>query len=698
MSAAARKKDPYRTPVGSAFRPEIQALRAVAVAAVVIYHVGPSWLSGGYVGVDVFFVISGFLITSHLAREFSATGTISIVRFYERRVRRLLPAAFAVLAFAAVAYFTVMPESTQRQGFLEIVASSLYAENWVLAYSAVDYFGATIDPSLVQHYWSLSVEEQFYILWPLLLLGVGFLSTRGRRNVQNRAWPVALGLVLGISLFYSVVATAVDPSWAYLVTPARAWEFAAGAMVAIYAAPIAKFAARHRSGSAVVSWIGLFTVVGSAVGYSDSTPFPGSAAIIPVVGAVLVIAAGNSAVRWSPMLVGRTRPVQYLGNISYSVYLWHWPLIVIVPVVVGHPLTATEGLAIVVVTVGLAALSKTFIEDRFTRRTTQPAPPVRAFTAAAAAAALLVTLGAVQVSQIDRHVTVAMEEAKAVEAPCFGARALGVEECGDARSATEVDTVFAAADYSDTALGDCGKGIPTKKIGDSVECSYGSESSGELVVMLGDSHSDQWLPAVQAIGEDLGWRVITLFRSSCPFTTVTPTFGGISEVDCERWKSLALQRIEELQPSLVMVASLVPDGYAATDYTVGPMDDVRAGYVEMLDAVDERSTNVVVIKDTPFMGANIPNCLGSPAGAVSCERPRGDVLEGHRDPLWEAALETPGIKTIALTDSFCDSTTCFPITGGVVVYRDHHHISATFARSMATPLLDKLTESGVLRS
>jgi peptidoglycan/LPS O-acetylase OafA/YrhL len=659
---------------------------------VVAYHLAPGVVSGGYVGVDVFFVISGFLITSHLVKEHERTGGISLLKFYARRIRRLLPAALLVLLLVAAAYAILMPESTRQQGFREIAASAVYVENWVLAFSSVDYLGAAAAPSLVQHYWSLSVEEQFYIVWPVLLVVAGLVARRISRERGRRVWTVTLWAVFALSLVFSVIITAANPGWAYFVTPARAWEFAAGGLVALYAGAPGIRSAAVRTAAA---WLGLLAILASAFVFTPDTPFPGFAALLPVLGAALLIAAGDPRTRWSPMLAGRIAPVQFVGGISYAVYLWHWPLIVLFPVVVGHPVGIRGALLVVAVTLVLSTASKYLVEDPFLRRGKRVTRVWPTLAAAAAVMAVLVTVSGVQIAAIDTRLAAAAQEQQDLsDAPCYGARALTDAGCGDPRAIpADLDTAFAATDYADTTLGDCGSGTTVSAIGDAVECSFGDESSDKLVVVIGDSHAGHWLPPVQAIGADRDWHIVTFFRSSCPFTDATPSASGVFQTECENWKGLVEDRVADLSPSLVLVASLNPHGYEAADFQPGPVDVMQAGYVSTLGRLEADAGAVAVLRDTPFMGVNVPDCLGaSSADPESCNRPRAEVLDANADPLWAAAATLPSVARLDLTDAFCDAVTCFAVTGGVVIYRDHHHMSASFSRSLAPRLLDRLTE------
>jgi peptidoglycan/LPS O-acetylase OafA/YrhL len=282
----------------SGFRPDIQAMRALAVGVVVLYHLWPERFPGGFIGVDVFFVISGYLITQHLMQEVARTGRISLTQFWARRIRRLLPAAFLVLGFSLVVLLVVMPPVTWGLNLEEIRASAAYVENWLLGFHAIDYLAAENSASLVQHYWSLAVEEQFYLLWPLLILAAVAVgrSSQPEQRVRRVRWVLA-GVFL-VSLALSIVATPKDPALAFFATPLRAWEFAAGGLLVMFVRQASQIDVRLR---AALSWFGWIVIIGATLFMQGShVQFPGWIALVPVVAAVCCLAAGDPSTRWAP--------------------------------------------------------------------------------------------------------------------------------------------------------------------------------------------------------------------------------------------------------------------------------------------------------------------------------------------------------------------------------------------------------------
>jgi peptidoglycan/LPS O-acetylase OafA/YrhL len=348
----------------TATRPEIQALRAVAVGAVVLHHGWPAVAPAGYMGVDVFFVVSGFLITALLLREHRRTGRIELGAFYLRRARRILPAAAVVLLAVAAATLALVPQRDWADWFRQIVASALYYENWQLAADSQTPAYADLASTPVQHYWSLSVEEQFYLVWPLLLiLAIWYARRRGRAIMP--VLLVVLGAVTAVSFVHSVLLTAADHNLAYFSTVARTWEFGAGGVLALLAAsPLAG----RETLRTVVSWTGLALIVVPILTFRDAQAFPGLWAVLPVAGTMAVIWAGMPATRWSTGRLAGLRPVQWVGDVSYSLYLWHWPIFMFTPFLIGMPNPAWVMVLLVLLSLLLSGLSKRFIEDPFRTR------------------------------------------------------------------------------------------------------------------------------------------------------------------------------------------------------------------------------------------------------------------------------------------------------------------------------------------
>ena len=353
----------------SGFRPDIEGLRAVAVLAVVLFHAGVRCVDGGFVGVDVFFVISGFLITGLLWREVSTAGTVQLRRFYGARARRLLPASAAVGVITAIGASVLLPRLLVGPVMVDGIASALYVSNYRFLLEGIDYFGGNLPPSPFQHYWSLGVEEQFYLVWPALIIGTAWLIrlVRPRTKAQTTSAPssqtpylVVLALVAAVSFALSLAVTHWAPPVAFFSLPTRAWQLAAGGLVALTAGQWRRLPPRA---AAIAGWAGLAVILLACTQLSSTTLYPGIAALLPTLGTALVIGAGCARPAQGCGRVLAVAPMRAIGRISYSWYLWHWPVLVLTPAMLGHPLGLAARVAATLVSAGLAVLTLRFIEN-----------------------------------------------------------------------------------------------------------------------------------------------------------------------------------------------------------------------------------------------------------------------------------------------------------------------------------------------
>ncbi|MEO6470368.1 MAG: acyltransferase family protein, partial [Aeromicrobium sp.] len=502
--------------MSSKVRAEIQGLRALAVGLVILYHLWPLHLPGGYIGVDVFFVISGFLITSHLVREVESSGRISLPQFWARRARRLLPASLLVAAVSAVGVLVLVPKTLWVQFLREVFASVLYVQNWALARDSVDYLAADNVVSPVQHFWSLSVEEQFYLVWPLLILLAVALSRRRSNRWKRVAIAVTLGAVVAVSLAYSVWETFKTPQSAYFVTPTRAWEFGVGGLLAVLGTATRSEWNPARS---AVSWIGIGAIAISALTFTDQTPFPGWAAMIPVCGALAIIWAGETSGWWSSTWIARSVPVRFIGDTSYSSYLWHWPLIVLVPYATNSQLTTGQKLLILLATLLLAQASKTLVEDP-TRiaKFFAAARPRRTFAFSVLGMVAVLTISGCGLVALQMNVAAQKDAARSVLSnppSCFGASAMddGLV-CDNPKLGGMIvpSPLYVDPDASSkcTRLDSDPSGLSP--------CEFGTpqEDAAARVVLIGDSHAIHMRDALLQTIKDRHWNAISLAKSGCP--------------------------------------------------------------------------------------------------------------------------------------------------------------------------------------
>ncbi len=679
-------------PRSGAFRPEIQALRALAVTLVVVFHLFPRVLPGGYVGVDVFFVISGFLITGQLGRELERTGRIRLGRFWARRARRLLPASFAVLVACAIATLALVPMIEWRQFLGEIRASALYVENWHLAAAAVDYQSSDAPPSPVKHYWSLSAEEQFYVVWPLLMI-VAALLARRLRSTRLRA-PVAwtLALAAALSLGAALVLVAATPTSAYYLSVTRAWEFAAGGLLAL-AGDRLQIAS---GGRAALSWAGLAAIGGAAVAYGPGTRIPGWPALVPVLGAVAVIAAGLPRGRLSSRSLLVPAPVQFLGDVSYSAYLWHWPLIVFAPYALSAAGT-TDRIAILGLTVLAAWLSKTCIEDPYRRGGRLGRVPPRTILAAAAAvtaAALALPLaGLWRVQQEISEAQTAAQHVLSKRPACFGAAArdLARRPCLHGPAVTTVVPEPLAATAEPNAA--CHERRREPPI---TTCGFGMLRGRPTIALVGDSHASHWRGALDDAARRLGWRGVSVTHTGCAFSHAIKRADPARRAACRAWNN-AVPRWLERHPGIhtVFVSGITGGAVAAAPGRTRFATEVmgyRAAWAELPASVHR----IVVLRDTPRVPTVTAGCVQDAMNSrrlagPACAVPRAVALQP--DPA-VAAARAPGTgrttAVVDLTRTICDTKRCFPVVGGALVFKDTHHLTATFSRSLGPQLSRRL--------
>jgi peptidoglycan/LPS O-acetylase OafA/YrhL len=617
-------------------RTDIQALRALAVSVVVAFHLWPERVPGGYVGVDVFFVISGFLITLHLVQK-PPTSLAGLGDFWARRVRRLIPAAAVVLVATTVASWLWLPSTQFADIGRQVTGSALYVQNWVLADSATDYLAAQNAPTPVQHYWSLSIEEQFYLFWPLVIAAVVAL---------RRAWlPIVTAVIFAASLAWSIRLTDVDPGAAYFVTPARVWELLLGALVAL--------AVHHGLGvgraRGPLALIGLALMVIAVFGFDRGTAFPGWAALVPTVGAALVLlAAVDRRGPWA------WRPVQVVGDWSYPIYLWHWPLVVVAPLALrADESWLTDGF-VLVATIVLSGLTVRFVEEplRFHRRLVARQ---RATFAMLAAATVL---------------------------SCGAAWALTAAPDDSAQRGLSMSPVEARDDKPAVYPDDCWASAPftTHPV-----CHYGDENSDRRVALIGNSHAGHWQPALTEVAEDRGWVLDTYLASQCYTVDLDISFPHPKSTrGCRDWNADNLRRIIASQPQLVVISNrtrTMPLAGVDADEADGV---AQQAYADTLDTLTSEGIAVLVIRDTPAAAGNIPDCVALNSSDTSaCDRPRAEAVEP--DPLAAAGrADDSGLVTVMdVNDRLCDDTTCRFVVDGQIAYFDHGHLTATFSRSLA---------------
>ena len=663
------------------FRPDVEGLRALAVGAVLLYHAGLPFAPGGYVGVDMFFVISGFLITGLLLSEMERTGTVSLKRFYSRRAKRLLPVTVVVLGVTVVLSRLLLSPVRMDQVSFDVAAAGLYVVNWRLGAQAVDYLAAGLGTSPVQHFWSLAVEEQFYVVWPALLLIFALRSRQAGRNPRP-ALAVAVTAVAVSSFAYNVHITGQEAGSAYFSTLARAWEFALGGALALVPASRLRL---PRAATFVLGWAGVGAVAWSVVRFGEGTTFPGTAALVPVLGTVAIIAAGsasrNSSGSSAPLGFLTLSPVRHVGRISYSWYLWHWPPLVFATAVWGE-LSLPNSVAIVAATWILAVLSYHLVENPFLNSRQLSLYPSKALTVGAACTVSSVALGLMLFAT-----TPNTEEASGSQI----AGAAELEERKELQKSADAIRPTPRNAKDDRPLmykEGCQLGLEET---DLPECVFGNPSAETTVFLLGDSHAMQWFGAVNELAKERDWRLVAITKTACPLADIQRYNVPLGRIyhECGTWRKNMFERIERERPGLVIATMQNPYTAVENGRQLGPAASDEAlenGFVEVLRNFRDDGAEVAVIKDNPHPNKDIPDCVSqSLQDLEECATPR-DKAFNYPPVNARAANRVDGAKLIDAEPMLCLEDTCPAVIGDVLVYRNGDHITSTYIRTL-TPWL-----------
>ena len=613
---------------------QIQGLRALAAILVTLFHA--KWVSGGFIGVDIFYVISGFLITGLLLREIDRSGTINFKEFYSRRFKRLLPTSSFVLAITAVVSWMLIPATMRTSLGRDVIAASLYVSNYLFAWWQADYQNLDATPSPVIHYWSLAVEEQFYLVWPMLMLLFFTLS----KYLKNRMVLTYLVATITLASFiFSIYQTENSPIWAFYSLPTRAWELGLGALLVL----VPPFKTRK-----FIGLIGFVLLIISAFLFNESTPFPGLNAALPVIGTVLLIATINS---WPPFLndVANSRISQWLGEISYPLYLWHWPLLVLPSTYFARPLEVYERLLAIAATILLADLTHRFIEEPYRNKKILP---ILVYKKAAYVTGISVFMGAVIMFTNSDKIDIS------------GIK--GAVSLAQIKARPQIYDDGCHANYAQTKSG---------------KCEYGKLDSDKTMVLYGDSHAAQWFPALIEIANRSGYKLISLTKSACPSVeTVRRDQGGFKMSRCVQWRENTIKRIQDIEPDVLIMSSF--QYFAQPPQFNDRTQWWNEGQRKLLNQVKNSSPHLIYITDTPHPTRDIPACLSN-YSITEC-----NTSERSKN------LSIPGFKVIDPNPWLC-SNVCPAVKDGVVAYRDASHISVDISLALIPRLTQALRDQGI---
>ncbi|HEY6816346.1 MAG TPA: acyltransferase family protein [Croceibacterium sp.] len=624
------------------YRPDIDGLRAIAVIPVVLFHADFAVFSGGFVGVDIFFVISGYLITSILLREIR-DGSYSLARFYERRARRIIPALVFMLAGSLAAGLALLLPLELTELGSSSIATALFSSNFFF-YLQSGYFDAAASTKPLLHTWSLAVEEQYYIFFPIAL----WLGHRWYPKLVVHGIVVCALLSLGLS----IVLLDRSQSFTFYMLPTRAWELFAGGIVAAVAW-------RPRRGCNAIALAGAAMILAAILLYDETMPFPGAAALLPVAGAVAIIFAGEGTATGRVLALA---PFRAVGLVSYSLYLWHWPIIVYARFAVGPELAPLEALACVALSLAMAAISWRYVEQPFRRSNSDPAVTRRALGAAFATLVLVCVASAPLLSGLPARL------------PERAARVAAAE----ATSSDPLPACFAQAGSS-PVIGDC------------LDAPHGRAK----VVLWGDSHALHLFPAVAAAAEAKGLTTHLLARASCmPLIDVTIARGASVDRDCARFNALVLDRVAaDPQVRTVILAGrwvrvAFPEGHPEGQ-SLNPIDGsngetsaqlLRISLLQVIDRLLATGKHVMLVGDVPEFERPLPSCLArrwwQPAIAPSCGH-RPETLPGSSSDMHVAAIAAlrPSVTLIRPAEALCPGRECLTLIGGEPVSKDEDHLS-----------------------
>ena len=642
------------------FRPDIEGLRGIAILLVLLFHAGLPWTPGGFVGVDVFFVISGFLITGKLWRESQQPGGLNITRFYAWRIRRLLPAALVAVALISLVGLLLAAPLDRSELAADGAASALSLANMRFI-GSVDYFAATTSPSPFLHFWSLSVEEQFYLVWPALIV---LLTWRGG---SSRRLIVALLIGVVASFALSIWLTDTSPARAFYLLPTRVWQLGVGGLLAL----IGVAGTSRRAGA--LAWAGLAAVAVAGVALTAEMPYPGLAALLPTAGAVALLYGG--AAPSGPVRLLAAAPLRFLGKISYSLYLWHWPLLVLPLMFLERALTGVEIVASVAVAIGVSWLSWRFVEQPFRYGD-------RSRRATSWSAIRVGVAGILSVALFTQGLAAALPSSAVAVQPTPSPSGSPVASDGPITLPADLTPSLASArDDEERLRGDgC---LAFERVSTPPNCVYGVKGSAITIALVGDSHASHWFPAIEAIALERGWRLVTFVKVSCSFTTLVQRNLALKREyrECTAFNEATVARLNQIKPALTIIVNR---------RTFRPIEEnitsalAGAALGEMVARIPGATA---ILVDTPDPGRDVPACLSKhPSDIRACLFTQDDADNREIGIAERVAADVSGARLIDLTANICTEWPCSPISGSVLIYRDEDHMTATFSRSLAAPL------------
>ena len=654
-----------------AYRPDVDGLRAVAILLVVSYHVWFGRVSGG---VDVFLMLSAFFLTRGFVRRMTGPTPVRPVTHLLGLFRRLLPAASVTLVGVLVVVWALYPETSWRGVWEQTWASLTYTQNWLLAADAVDYYARTEMLSPLQHFWSMSVQGQAFVVW-IALLGLCQLVVRRRGLSPDRAVGVVFGAVFTLSFIYSVVCTATAQQVAYFDTGARLWEFAAGSLLVV-ALPYLRLGAISRG---VLGWAGMAGLLLLGILLDPRGGFPGFLALWPVLCAAAIVASGTGESRHGPARFLASRPLRAVGRDAYALYLVHWPILVSFLVVNDRTeVGLVGGLGIVGLSLLLARALTCAVDQpvrAWRRGDASPLVPIAVLTAAVVAVALPVgawqTTSWVHERAVEARAQLANPGAAVLRDPALA------EIPADA-TLLPLPTLL-EAEWTQLERECTGEwATDVEQLGGTCHETAHTARARDTVVVIGDSHAQQITAALLPSAEANGWGLVFLIKGGCSMGLDEP---GMDEL-CDPWREAAIRLVEQVKPDAVMTV--------VTRSDAGEDDEkVRPGVERFVDRMETAGIDVLAMRDNPRFAFDMFRCVVYAADPLDCAVPRSSSL-ADKNPA--EALARPGVSLLDLTPWICPDDLCVGVVGNVAVYRDDNHLTRMYARSLNRSLAEQLPE------
>jgi peptidoglycan/LPS O-acetylase OafA/YrhL len=636
------------------YRKDIQGLRAVAILLVIAAHAKIPGFGGGFIGVDVFFVISGYLITGLLVKELTSNNRINFLEFYARRLKRLLPAlALVVIASAFLAY-RLLPSAEQLPQAISAASAIFWVSNLQFAFQDLDYFDSQAEQNIYLHTWSLGVEEQFYLVWPILLTLI-FGAAKGSRSPQTVLIRV-LAIIGATSLAACIWQTSQDARLSFYLMPFRAWQFSFGGLAFLLADRIAL----SKRAASIASITGLFLIISCAIFLLHSIPYPGIAATIPAIGTTLLLISGKSNNGGVIAKLLESRLAQGVGNISYSWYLWHWPILSFGFIFLSsHKLTSS--IFLILTSWILAVLTYHLLENPIRKH--KKLVNFNGWQIIVALALMaLVNVGAIRwfnqaSNQLEKSPPDIYTKAKADMPIIYG---MG---CDDWYQSADIKL-----------------------------CSFGNENAENVVAIIGDSIGLQWFPALHKIYNKPNWRILVATKSACPMVDEDFYYQRIGRkyTECSQWRAGLMETLKQLNPNIIILGSAETYDFTAEQW--------KKGTERVLRQISQSTSKAYVIRATPGLPFDGLQCLAalqksensnSQNCAASITRSQSDAWTSIRD----VANRLPNVFTIDLNDEVCPEGICQAELRGIVVYRDSIHLTSTFIESLAEGLELKINEN-----